>query len=129
MFRRSVWCVPAVIAVLAASAARAQSPAELLEKAIYAEETVGDLDQAIEIYRQVVTDTKAAEAAAAQAQFRLGQCLLKQNKNDEAMAAFKKVIQDYPDQADWVARASSTCPRWQHCSWDRCPGRMASFCS
>ena len=98
------------VALWATPVAIAQSPSELLEKAIYTEETVGDLDQAIEIYRQVVTDTKAAEAAAAQAQFRLGQCLLKQKKTDEATAAFKKVIQDYPNQAEWVARAQQQVP-------------------
>jgi hypothetical protein len=71
---------------------------------------VGDLDQAIQIYKQVVTDAQTAKKAAAQAQYRLGQCLLKQKKTDEAIAAFRQVIEDYPDQAEWVAKARKHVP-------------------
>ncbi len=89
---------------------RAQSPDELLEKAIYAEETVGDLDRAIEIYGQVVRDAQVAKQAAAEVQFRLGQCLAKQKKSEESQAAFRKVIEDYPDQAEWVTKAQQQLP-------------------
>src|SRR3954465_9893701 len=69
--------------VIAASA----SPSELLEKGIYSEETKGDLDAAIVIYQQVVSEVKAGQSLAAQAQFRLAQCYLKKKKTAEANAA------------------------------------------
>src|SRR6187200_496348 len=103
--------VAAVIALhgLSVSAAAA-SPSELLEKGIYSEETKGDIDAAIVIYQQVVSEVKAGQSLAAQAQFRLGQCYLKQNKTAEANAAFEKLIHDFPDEKALVAKAREHVP-------------------
>ena len=60
------------IALGVALPAAAESAAELLEKGIYTEQTVGDLAAAIEIYTRVVENTEANRPHAAQAQFRLG---------------------------------------------------------
>lgn len=92
--------------VVAASA----SPSELLEKGIYSEETKGDLDAAIVIYQQVVSEVKAGQSLAAQAQYRLAQCYLKKNKTAEANAAFEKLIHDYPGEKDLVAKAREHVP-------------------
>jgi len=71
----------AVVAIVAASSARAaESPSALLEKGIYTEETVGDLDAAAKLYEKAVAEAKQVEAVAAKAQYRLGLCLLKQGK-------------------------------------------------
>ena len=108
---RTCWgCLPFVVLGIAGPLLGAQSTDELLEKAIYTEETVGDLDRAIEIYGQIVLDAQVAEQAAAEAQFRLGQCLAKQKKTEESLTAFRKVIEDYPDQAEWVAKARQQLP-------------------
>ena len=91
--------------------AHCQTPApqpslsELLEKGLYSEETKGDLDSAIQIYQQVLSGAKAGQALAAQAQFRLGMCYYKKKQHAEASAAFEKLVKDYPDQKDLVARA------------------------
>ncbi len=77
----------------------------LLEKGIYAEETLGDLDQAIRIYGQISAKSKAERPIAAQAQFRQGQCLLAKGDQARAAAAFRALISDYPDQKDLVAEA------------------------
>ena len=45
-----------------------------LEGAVYLEETVGDLDKAIEAYKKVIQASKKQIAVAAEAQFRLGKC-------------------------------------------------------
>jgi hypothetical protein len=92
--------------VCAASA----SPSELLEKGIYSEETKGDLDGAIAIYQQVLSEVKAGQSLAAQAQFRLAQCYLKKNKSAEANAAFEKLIHDFPGEKDLVAKARGRLP-------------------
>ena len=110
MCQRAVFAVVVVAAMLMGTAVRAASTSELLEKGIYTEETVGDLDGAISIYKKVVAEGKASHALAAQAQYRLGQCLLKKGKKDEATAAFKKLISDFADQKELVAKAKKYVP-------------------
>lgn len=95
---------------LATRAAAAALPAELLEQGIYAQETKGDLDAAIAIYQQLTAQAKVSQALAAQAQLRLGQCLLKKNRANEAMAAFEKVIRDFPGEKELVATARQYLP-------------------
>src|SRR3981081_3866607 len=65
----------AAITLGAGTAACGASPSELLEKAIHAEETAGNIDEAIKLYEQVIAEGKAARGAAAQAEYRLAQCL------------------------------------------------------
>ena len=90
-----------------AAIATADSPAELLEKAIYVEETVGDLDKAIEGYRKVLSATESTSSTAAEAQYRIGACLTRQGKAKEATEAFQKVVDDYQAAKAWVERANS----------------------
>ena len=68
--------VAVAVVLLSGGLATADSLAERLEKGIYTEETVGDLDAARDIYQQIVADAKADHFVAARAQFRLGQCFL-----------------------------------------------------
>jgi hypothetical protein len=84
----------------------AASPSELLEQGIYSEETKGDVDAALKLYQQVVTEAKAGQAVAAQAQYRLGVCYYKKKNYAEANAAFQKLVRDYPDQKDLIALAN-----------------------
>jgi hypothetical protein len=94
-------------AILTSSAplARADSPSETLEKAIYSEETKGDLDGAMALYQQVIEQAKTSQALAAQAQYRLGVCQYKKRSYSAATASFEAVIKDYPDQKELVALA------------------------
>ena len=89
-----------------AQVAAAASPSELLEQGIYSEETKGDVDAALKLYQQVVTEAKAGQAVAAQAQYRLGVCFYKKKNYTEATAAFEKLTRDYPDQKDLIALAN-----------------------
>ena len=109
--RRTMFFGAMVLAGLAMeSAAMAALTSELLEKGIYTEETVGDLNRAISIYETVVAEGKASHALAAQAQFHIGRCLLKQGKKAEATAAFEKLINDFADQKELVAKARQFAP-------------------
>jgi hypothetical protein len=97
----------AVISVLGtAQLAAAASPSELLEQGIYSEETKGDVDGALKLYQQVVTEAKAGQAVAAQAQYRVGICHYKKKNYGQANAAFEKLLKDYPDQKDLIALAN-----------------------
>ena len=93
-----------------ASAARADSTSELLEKGIYTEETTGDLDKAITIYEKVIAQASASHLLAAKAQYHLAQCLLKKGKKAEATVAFEKLINDFPEAKDLVAKARERVP-------------------
>jgi TolA-binding protein len=75
----------------------AQSPSELLQKGIYLQETMGDLD-GIKIYKQVGQMAQQSRAEAAQAQYRLGLCLERKGQQAEAARTFQKLIELYPDQ-------------------------------
>jgi len=46
--------------------------AVLLEKAIYTEETLGNLGEAAKLYQQIAANSEAGRTIAAQALFRLG---------------------------------------------------------
>jgi hypothetical protein len=96
-----------LLAILTGSTpmARADSPSETLEKAIYSEETKGDLDGAMALYQQVIEQGKTSLALSAQAQYHLGVCQYKKRNYSAATAAFEAVVKDYPAQTNLVALA------------------------
>jgi carboxyl-terminal processing protease len=77
---------------------RAVSPAELLEKGIYTEETKGELKTATEIYQQIADDPAATRSLVAQAQLRLGLCQLKLGNKPQAISALERLTQEFPDK-------------------------------
>ncbi|MGB8167492.1 MAG: DUF3108 domain-containing protein [Chthoniobacteraceae bacterium] len=105
-----VFILAASIALAPCVSCAASPPSELLEKGIYTEETKGDVDGAIAIYRQLVTEAKANQSLAAQAQYRLGLCFQKKKRDAEATAAFEKLVRDFPGEKDLVAKARAHLP-------------------
>jgi Tol biopolymer transport system component len=81
-----------------------ESAKELFEKAVYLEETKGELEQAIDVYKRVVDEFPGDRATAARAQLQVGLCYEKLGI-EEAEKAFQKVIDDYPDQTEAVKLA------------------------
>ncbi len=98
------------LVMLSAVSASAQSAAELLEKGIYLEETAGQVEEAIEIYRRITGDATADRAYVAEALLRLGTCHLKQGDAVAAAAAFDRLRTEYPEQEGLVARAREHMP-------------------
>lgn len=74
---------------------------ELFERALYLEETKGDLEKAIGVYLRIVKEFPDERATAANAQLHIGLCYEKLGLK-EAVKAFQKVVDNYPDQADAV---------------------------
>ena len=105
-----VVAIVAAVMAFSGAARAAESPSELLEKGIYTEETVGDLDAAVKLYEQAVAEAKKTEAVAAKAQYRLGLCLLKQGKKEQGIAALEEVGRRFPDQKELVAAARKHLP-------------------
>jgi tetratricopeptide (TPR) repeat protein len=97
--------IPAVFVslFLAAIPAAAQSSTELLQKGIYAQETEGNLDNAILIYRQIVNSAPTQRDIAAQAQYRLAQALLQKGDLATAAKEFERLSRDYSDYGGLVS--------------------------
>jgi hypothetical protein len=87
---------------LFAAPAPPQTAAEQMQKAIYAQQTAGDLDTAIQIYRQILTSSGADRKTAAAAQFRLGQALLQKGDLTAAAREFQ-MLADYSEYKDVIA--------------------------
>jgi len=94
-----------------AAGAAAQPASDLLQSAIFAQETAGDLDGAIRIYRQILASNSDMRLYAPQAQYRLGICLLRKGDITGAAEALQAVIRNYPGERELVDRARESLPR------------------
>ena len=81
-----------------------ESAKELFERALYLEETKGDLERAIEVYNRVVKEFPDERVTAANAQLHIGICFEKLGKT-EAINAYQQVLNIYAVQAKQVAAA------------------------
>ncbi len=103
---RKYWIAMALALVLAfLPSASAESASVMLEKGIYCEETTGDLDAAIAVYKQILAEAEANRQYLAEAQYRLGVCYEKKGEKETATEAFRNVVSRYADQAEVVAKA------------------------
>ena len=107
----------------------AEDVSVLLEKAIYAEETLGDLNEAIDIYKQIAADVDAGRTTAAQALYRLGMCYRKSGDNAEAQETFVHLTQLYPEQKELIAQipARADAPKFGAAPWADGEVLMHSF--
>jgi hypothetical protein len=85
----------------------AQALTVQMQRALYLEETAGDLGAAIQIYRQVLAAGAGARVYEAEAQFRLGACLLKEGDKPQAARAFQQLMQTHPEATGLAAQAST----------------------
>lgn len=86
-------------------AAPATNAAVLLQKGIYTEETAGDIDGAIGIYREVIAQARVARKHAAEAHYRLARCYLKKKDEQGAAAELRRLLRSYSDVAPIAGRA------------------------
>jgi len=78
-----------------------QSAAEHFEKAFYYEDIQGDLQKAIDLYKQILDKFPKNREVAAKAQLHVGLCYEKLGLK-EAQKAYQKVVDDFPEQAEVV---------------------------
>jgi Tol biopolymer transport system component len=91
-------------AFLLSGAVQQESAKQLFEKAVHLEETKGDLEKAIEVYKRIVAEFPGERVLAAQSFYHLGLCYEKLGLRD-AQKAFQNVIEAYPDQTATVRLA------------------------
>ena len=113
---RSLALLSVLTALMFSACTWAQTQSTLLDQGIYAEDSLGDLDKAIELYEQILADVEANRAYAAQAQYRLGVCYTKKGLEKDAAAAFRKVVDRYSDQA---TLGPGPCPPYETGVWDQ----------
>jgi hypothetical protein len=87
-----------------------QSAADLLQKGIHAQETVGDVDGAIQIFRQVVNTPSAKRTLAAQAQYQLVVCMVQKGDRAAARKELDALLHNFPGEPDLVAKARKLVP-------------------
>ena len=92
-----------LVLTLAGSAQQAD-PGVLLRAAIEKEDVAGDLEGAMALYRQIITEHGEDRPVAARALLRLGGCHEKLGQG-EARKAYERLVTEYSDQAQEVAQA------------------------
>lgn len=90
---------------------RAQTAGELLQKGIYTQETAGDLDGAIAIYRQIVNSGNSPRDVAAQAQYRLAQSLLQKGDLSNGATEFSNLARNYADYGKLIGSLAAEAQR------------------
>ncbi len=104
MYRWVGILMPALIAFLAATIGAQESPRELFERARLLEENGRNLNRAVQVYEQVVAQSKTDRALRAAAHLRIALAKERQGKA-EARAVFATVAREYPDQPQVVSTA------------------------
>jgi len=87
--------------------------AEALRKGIVEEDANRNLDAAIQSYQTVLAQFDEDRKSAATALFRIAECYRKQGKNDQATAAYKRVVQEFADQTKLADQSRSHLPKEQ----------------
>jgi len=93
-----------VLISIGGNARQTDDPGVLLRAAIEKEEVDGDLQGAIDLYKQIIAKYGDNRAIAAKAQLRIGMCYEKLGLK-EAQKAYQNVIDKYPDQTEAVKAA------------------------
>jgi len=96
--------------LLSALPAIAQTDAERLHGAIFAQDSQGNLDSAITTYRQLAYSGLTQRDVAAEAQYRLAQALLAKGDVTAATREFERLERDFADYQKLVARLSAPRP-------------------
>ena len=92
----SVFCALCFLSVIPTGLAQEATPSVLLEKAIFEEETAGNVDEAVRIYRSLVDSGELRPAKKEDAMFRLGNLLGTLGRKKEADTVFQTYLNAFP---------------------------------
>jgi len=87
-----------LLILFAAAGAAQDRMADTLRKGIVAEESKHDLNAAIQEYQSAMSQFDEVRQTAATALFRMAECYRKLGKDQQAIEAYRRVIQDFADQ-------------------------------
>jgi hypothetical protein len=83
-----------------------------LEEAVHREIVLGDLGGAMQQYRDILAESGKVRPVAARALLQIGSCLEKLGQGKEAYNTYRKVLNDYHDQAAIVVLANRRLEAW-----------------
>ncbi len=105
---RKLYLTLLIVALLAfSSSIWGDTVSTLLEEGIYAEETKGDLDEAIAIYKKIIDENEGNLSNIAKVYYRLGTCYLKTGDDAKAIEMFKQLMTRFPEQVEIVNDAKN----------------------
>src|SRR5688572_23029565 len=81
--------------------------AESLRRGVVEEESKHNLNAAIQYYQKALTQFDEARQTAATALFRMAESYRKQGKDDQAIAAYKRVAREFADQGKLAEQSRS----------------------
>lgn len=109
---RRIYFTLLVIALLSiSSSVWGDAVTTLLEEGIYAEETKGDLDEAISIYQKIIDGNEGNPANIAKAYYRLGTCYLKTGDGAKAEEIFKEILARFSKQEEIISAVKAQMSR------------------
>jgi len=111
-FRKLVLVIGSLVLVLAWSATRDADIEKQLEAAIHREVVLGDLAGAIGEYGAILARADAPRPVAARALLQTGECLEKLGRGREAYNSYRRVENEYGDQAAMVNLARTRLAAW-----------------
>ncbi|MHA2054250.1 MAG: tetratricopeptide repeat protein, partial [Candidatus Hodarchaeales archaeon] len=109
VFSTLLFLIVCLLFIFSASFAQ-QTADQLLEKALYIEEAKGELQQAIDLYQQILKQYPENREAGAKAQLHIGLCYEKLGLK-EAQKAYQKVLDNYPEFQNEVSVAKQKLTR------------------
>jgi Tol biopolymer transport system component len=95
----------AILLLVALTALAEQSLRQMFERARLLEEKNQNLEEAIQLYGQVVSQAKDQRALAAKAQLQIGLLHERLGRKTEALRAYHAVLNDYSDQDEIIRQA------------------------
>src|SRR5579862_6232462 len=115
----------AILTITTTVAAAQDRMAESLRKGVVEEESKHNLSAAIQDYQAALSQFDEARQTAATALFRMGECYRKQGKDDQAMAAYKRIAQEFTDQGKLAEQSRSILANTYHTATAEAPSNKA----
>jgi len=100
MGKKPLMILLAISTLLCTSSVWGDTVSTLLEEGIYAEETKGNLDEAMTIYQKIIDENAGNSANIAEAYYRLGTCYLKTGDDLKAIEMFKELLTGFHEHED-----------------------------
>src|ERR1700691_4940930 len=97
--------VMAIMLACAATGFAQEHMADTLRNGILEEDSKQSPGAAIQQYQAVMTQFAEARQTAATALFRMAECYRKQGNRSQAIAAYQRVLKDFPDQTKLAAQS------------------------
>jgi tetratricopeptide (TPR) repeat protein len=97
--------VMAIMLTCAATGFAQEHMADTLRNGILEEDSKQSPGAAIQQYQAVMTQFAEARQTAATALFRMAECYRKQGNRSQAIAAYQRVLKDFPDQSKLAAQS------------------------